>query len=133
MTTNDVRAWSAQHAEPIVLALVTHELVAGAAFSLAGLPGVGSFLWALGTGLALAYLLVNLLRIRASRQPQRFVVTTVLLAATVGGAVGGVYGVGNLMGLLGVLAVMFLPRPRGTSFGHNAAERSSDERSHDRT
>jgi hypothetical protein len=125
MTTNDVRAWSAQHAEPIVLALVTHELVAGAAFSLAGLPGVGSFLWALGTGLALVYLAVHLLRIRSGRQPQRFVVMTVLLAATVGGAVGGVYGVGNLMGLLGVLAVMFLPH------SDNAKAGSSDERSHD--
>lgn len=132
--------WFSRHGEPILAALVAHELAAGAAFTVAGAPGVGAFLWAVGTGLALSYVLVNLvLSMRGRQQPRQSVVTTVLLAATIGAAVGGVYGLGNLLGMLGVLVVMLPPRrlgssrPRVTSVGHTANARSSHEQSHGRT
>ncbi|GAA3434932.1 hypothetical protein [Kutzneria kofuensis] len=136
MAITGVRVWLSRHGEPILAALVAHELAAGAAFTVAGLPGVGSFLWAVGTGLALAYLLVNLpMRIRVGRRPQLFVVTTVLLASATAAAVGGVYGLGNALGLLGMLAVMIPPRrpgPRVASVGHTANARTCDEQSRDR-
>jgi hypothetical protein len=136
MAITGARVWLSRHGEPVLAALVAHELAAGAAFTVAGLPGVGSFLWAVGTGLALAYLLVNLpMRIRVSRRPQLFVVTTVLLAAVTAAAVSGVYGLGNLLGLLGMLAVMVPPRPPGprvTSISRTANARSCDEQSRDR-
>ena len=110
MATTGLWVWLSRHGEPILLALVAHELAAGAAFTIAGLPGVGSFLWAVGTGLALAGLLVQLaLRTWARRWGRQLVVTTVVLVTAVAAAVSGVYGVGNLLGALGVLVVMFPP------------------------
>ncbi|WP_157494268.1 hypothetical protein [Kutzneria sp. 744] len=130
------KAWSARHGHAILATLVVHELAAGTAFTVAGQTGAGSLLWAAGAGLALAYLLATFaLRIRASRRPQLFVVTTVLLAATTGAAVAGVYGVANLLGLLGMLAVMapqHHPQRHVTSIGHAANARNCDERSPDR-
>lgn len=103
-------AWLSRHGEPILLALVAHELAAGAGFTIAGLPGVGAFLWAVGAGLALADLLVQLGRRTWERRWGRQVaVTVVVFAAAIGAAATGVYGIGNLLGALGMLLVMCPP------------------------
>jgi len=106
-----LRDWLVRHGEPALLALVAHELVAGAAFTVAGLPGVGTFLWAIGTGLALADMLVRAAYWLPGRHWSRQLVKpTVLLAAVIAAAMSGVYGVGNLLGLAGVLVLMFPPQ-----------------------
>ena len=117
--------WLSRHGEAILLALVAHELAAGAAFTVAGLPGVGAFLWAVGAGLALADMLVQLaLRTWERRWSRQLLLTTVVLVAATAAAASGVYGVGNLLGTLGVLAVMFPPhrwarhRPSADSAHH---------------
>jgi len=110
MATTGFGDWLVRHGEPALLALVAHELVAGAAFTIAGLPGVGTFLWAIGTGLALADMLVRVAYWLPGRHWSRQLVKpTVLLAAVIAAAVSGVYGVGNLLGLGGVLVLMFPP------------------------
>lgn len=137
MGTTGYRAWCSRHGEPILLALAAHELAAGAAFTVAGLPGVGSFLWAVGAGLTLSYLIVNVaLNVRARWQPRQFVLTTVLLVAAVAAAVGGVYGVANLLGTLAMVVLMFPPhrlgpeRPRVMSLGHTTNARSGHDQQH---
>jgi hypothetical protein len=139
MATTDYWDWFSRHGEPILLALVVHELAAGAAFTIAGLPGVGSLLWAVGAGLALSYLLVTLaLSVRPRWQPQRFVTTSVLLVATAAAAVAvaGMYGLASLLGTLGVAATLSLAhrsrpaRPLTVSLGH--AARSSHGQAHTR-
>ena len=113
MTTAGRAVWLSHHGEPILLALVLHELAAGAAFTIAGLPGAGSFLWAIGAGLALADVLVHLvLWARARRPVRRLLGPIVLLVAVVVAAASGFYGAANLLGALGVLAVVFPGRLR---------------------
>jgi len=108
------KTWFTRHGEAIVLALVAHELAAGAAFTIAGLPGVGSALWAVGTGLALGDMLVELVPwLRARRWSRQLVRPIALLVAVIGAAAGGVYLVGNLLGMLGVLVAMFPPQRWG--------------------
>jgi hypothetical protein len=139
MATTDCRVWFSRHGEPILLALVVHELAAGAGFTIAGLPGVGSLLWAVGAGLALSYLLVTLvLSVRPRWQPQQFVVTTVLLVATAAAAVAGMYGLSCLLGTLGAAATLSLARrprparPLKVSLGHVVNSRSGHGQAHTR-
>jgi hypothetical protein len=111
MATTGFRDWLARHGEPVLLALVGHELVAGTGFTVAGLPGVGAFLWAVGTGLALADMLVRIaLWLPDGHWTRRLVKPTALLVAVIAAAVSGAYGVGNLLGLAGVLVLMFPPQ-----------------------
>ncbi|MFC0431991.1 hypothetical protein [Kutzneria buriramensis] len=128
MATTGLRNWSARHGEPALLALVGHELVAGAAFTVAGLPGVGAFLWAVGTGLALADMLVRVaFWLPDGHWTRRLVKPTALLAAVIAAAASGAYGVGNLLGLVGVLVLMFPPQRWGRRLAPDraAARRST--------
>jgi hypothetical protein len=129
MATTGFRDWLARHGEPALVALVGHELVAGAAFTVAGLPGVGTFLWAMGTGMALADMLVRVgFWLPGRHWTRQLVKPTALLAAVIAAAVSGVYGVGNLLGLVGVLVLMFPPQ----RWGRRCTPQISDTPSADR-
>ena len=55
MATTGSYGWRPGYTDAIMLLLVGHELVIGTALRVAGLAGSATFLWAVGTGLALGY------------------------------------------------------------------------------
>jgi hypothetical protein len=80
-----------------------------------------------GTGLALADMLVRVaFWLPDGHWTRRLVKPAALLAAVIAAAVSGAYGVGNLLGLAGVLVLMFPPQRWGRRLASDrpAARRS---------
>lgn len=94
------------YAEAVLLGLVVHNLIAGAACVLLGLPSAADFLWAIGSGLSLGYALYWLSSAFAThRRRARFIVVAVVFLAMVVAAALRVFLVGDLLGALLLVAL----------------------------